>query len=240
MTKVESRSMETFDISYNVANILLLLVNTLAALYAPIQDCDEVFNYWEPTHYLNRGFGFQTWEYSPEFALRSWLYILIHAVPGKIGILLFQNAPATFYLVRMTLAVVCTETQTCLFSTISKVIGPRIASIFLIAMISSTGFFYASVAYLPSSFSMYTSMMGFTAFLEPGKFTQGIVWFGVGAIIGWPFSAALIFPLVLHELLHTWSNGIWNIQSRRMAYGIARVLLLIVREPRSQRAKRIC
>jgi len=39
-----------------------------------------VFNYWEPTHYLSHGFGLQTWEYSPEYAIRSWFYVGIHAV----------------------------------------------------------------------------------------------------------------------------------------------------------------
>jgi len=28
-----------------------------------IHDCDEVFNYWEPLHFLLYKTGFQTWEY---------------------------------------------------------------------------------------------------------------------------------------------------------------------------------
>ena len=52
------------------AFVALLAVRSLAAATAPIMDCDETFNYWEPLHYLLRGTGMQTWEYSPEFALR--------------------------------------------------------------------------------------------------------------------------------------------------------------------------
>lgn len=63
---------------------LFLAVNTISALWAPIQDCDEVFNYWEPLHYLLHGYGLQTWEYSPEFAIRSWFYIGVHAIVGLI------------------------------------------------------------------------------------------------------------------------------------------------------------
>ena len=37
-----------------------------------VPDCDEVFNYWEPLHFLHHGFGLQTWEYAPEFSLRSY------------------------------------------------------------------------------------------------------------------------------------------------------------------------
>ena len=68
-----------------VAFYIAFLVNVLAALLAPIQDCDETFNYWEPTHYLRHGFGLQTWEYSPEYAIRSWFYVGLHAIVTGIG-----------------------------------------------------------------------------------------------------------------------------------------------------------
>ena len=50
----------------------LVGVRVLAALWSPILDCDEVYNYWEPTHYLLYGHGGQTWEYSPDYAVRSY------------------------------------------------------------------------------------------------------------------------------------------------------------------------
>jgi alpha-1,2-mannosyltransferase len=56
----------------------------VSAWFAPIQDCDETFNYWEPTHYLSHGYGLQTWEYSPDYAIRSWLYIAFHAIVGNV------------------------------------------------------------------------------------------------------------------------------------------------------------
>jgi alpha-1,2-mannosyltransferase len=43
-----------------------------------------VYNYWEPLHFLTLGRGFQTWEYSPLYALRSWAYIVLHMVPTNI------------------------------------------------------------------------------------------------------------------------------------------------------------
>jgi alpha-1,2-mannosyltransferase len=42
----------------------------------PIMDCDETFNYWEAVHFLLYGNGFQTWEYSNQFALRTYSYLL--------------------------------------------------------------------------------------------------------------------------------------------------------------------
>lgn len=41
----------------------------------PIMDCDEVFNYWEPLHFILYNEGFQTWEYSNEFSLRTYAYL---------------------------------------------------------------------------------------------------------------------------------------------------------------------
>lgn len=43
-----------------------------------------VFNYWEPLHYLYKGYGFQTWETSPQYAIRSWAYTILWLLPSKI------------------------------------------------------------------------------------------------------------------------------------------------------------
>ena len=61
---------------------ILVIARSLSVMCAPIMDCDETFNYWEPLHYLLFGRGFQTWEYSPVFALRTYAYVAIHAVLG--------------------------------------------------------------------------------------------------------------------------------------------------------------
>lgn len=72
--------------------MVLALCRSLAALGTGflISDCDETFNYWEPTHYLQYGYGLQTWEYAPVYGLRSWLYIGIHAFIGHLWATLSQ------------------------------------------------------------------------------------------------------------------------------------------------------
>ncbi|KFY56261.1 hypothetical protein V497_06408 [Pseudogymnoascus sp. VKM F-4516 (FW-969)] len=65
-----------------------LLLNLLSALHSPIEDCDETFNYWEPTHYLAHSSGLQTWEYSPTYSIRSWAYVGLHALIGSFRRLL--------------------------------------------------------------------------------------------------------------------------------------------------------
>lgn len=208
-----------------------LAVNIVAALYAPIQDCDEVFNYWEPTNYLNRRFGLQTWEYSPEFAIRSWLYIVIHAIPGKLGSLFSSKPSFEFYFIRVMLGFVCALCELRLFTTVSRILNPRIGIMFSIIMVTGPGMFHASVAYLPSSFSMYMTMLGTAAFMDWRgglKTAQGIMWFGVGAIVGWPFSAALIVPFMIEESALAWltqdkSDFIW-----RLIDGFVRCLCFLV------------
>ena len=43
-----------------------------------------VYNFWEPLHFLEQGYGFQTLELSPKFTL-SWAYILLHYFPPRVG-----------------------------------------------------------------------------------------------------------------------------------------------------------
>lgn len=50
-----------------------------------------VFNFWEPLHFLHHNYGFQTWEVSPQFALRSWSYILLHFLPPRLGAVILPN-----------------------------------------------------------------------------------------------------------------------------------------------------
>lgn len=54
------------------------------------------------------GKGLQTWEYSPEFALRSYLYLLVHAFPAYVYHKLLQPNPLLiFYFVRCLLGLFC-------------------------------------------------------------------------------------------------------------------------------------
>ena len=197
-------SSSRFRVEPIIAFYIFALVNLLAALYSPIQDCDEVYNYWEPTHYLVHKFGLQTWEYSPEFCIRSWLYVSLHAFVVKVASFLVFDKTREFYVLRTVLAIVCAYCESRLFTAISKIFNPRVGIMFMMVMLSSPGMFHASAAYLPSSFTMYTCMMGLVEFLDwrGGSRTHvALVWFGVGGIIGWPFASALAIPLFIQEIV---------------------------------------
>jgi hypothetical protein len=46
--------------------------------YETKQTFGVVYNFWEPLHYIFKGYGFQTWEVSPAYSIRSWAYIFLH------------------------------------------------------------------------------------------------------------------------------------------------------------------
>ncbi|EEH08593.1 asparagine-linked glycosylation 9 protein isoform a [Histoplasma capsulatum G186AR] len=222
-----------FFIPLNVGFYAFLLANTLAASLAPIQDCDEVFNYWEPTHYLVHGYGLQTWEYSPEYSIRSWLYVSLHAGIAKISTLVTQSKTAQFYFVRMALAFICAACETRIFAAISRTLHPRIGVIFVTIMVFSPGMFHASTAMLPSSFTMYTSMLGISAFMDwrGGLNTgRGIMWFGIGAIVGWPFAGALVVSFLLEEVLIGYGSEFLHRTLIRFTEGVIKCLVVLVLE----------
>lgn len=73
----------------------------------------------------------------------------------------------------------------------------------MIVMATSPGMFHASIAYLPSSFSMYGVMLGMAAFMDWRgglRTVQGIFAMGTGAVLGWPFAAAMAIPYILEEV----------------------------------------
>ncbi|RMZ82667.1 hypothetical protein DV738_g1617, partial [Chaetothyriales sp. CBS 135597] len=190
----------------NVALIVLVSSYTISALYAPILDCDETYNYWEPLHFLLHGTGFETWEYSPQYAIRSWAYTLLHALPLAPFRLLATSKTTQFYLLRGLLGFFSAALSTRVYSAVSRALHPRIGVLYLLISVVSPGFFHASTAFLPSSFAMYFSALGIASFLSPagpdGPYTtRTIVYFGAGALLGWPFSAALILPLLASEWL---------------------------------------
>lgn len=218
-------------IRLNVALYLCLFSNILAALFAPIQDCDEVFNYWEPTHYLAHGHGLQTWEYSPEHSIRSWLYVSFHALIARSSFIFTRTKAGQFYFVRIALALICAGCETRLYSAVSRNLDRRIGALFLMIMIFSPGIFHASTAMLPSSFAMYASMLGLAAFLDRrGRVNtaRGIMWFGVGAVVGWPFAGALVLPFLFDEVIAGAREGNVSLAISRIVRGVFECLPVLV------------
>lgn len=91
-----------------------------------------------------------------------------------------------------------------MFRVVNNILNPRVALFFMMSMVFSPGMFHASASFLPSSFAMYTTMLGMAAFMNWRgglKTSAGIFWFAVGGIIGWPFAMALSAPFLFEEII---------------------------------------
>ncbi|KAG5732486.1 putative glycosyltransferase, partial [Termitomyces sp. T112] len=113
--------------SFSLAVRILMLVRMFGVMYSNIDDCDEVYNFWEPLHFLDRGSGFQTWETSPVYAIRSWAYILLHLPPVRLAAALLgtEKRPA-FFAVRMFVSAFCVLAEASFYKVVADKINERV------------------------------------------------------------------------------------------------------------------
>ena len=176
---------------------LILIVRLLAVFTTSISDCDETFNYWEPTHFLLYGKGHQTWEYDPKFALRSYFYLFLHGVPGYL-INLVSNVDRTviFYVIKSTLALLCTLCEVYFYKGVSKIASGNVGQIALLFSTFSTGMFISSTSFLPSSTSMLLLMISHGAWFRK-SYDIAVFTTAFSTFVSWPFAALLGLPIAL-------------------------------------------
>lgn len=209
----------------------LLCIRSVAAFHNGIADCDETYNYWEPLHMLLFGSGMQTWEYSPDFALRSYLFLLPYAGAARIGSLLskilefgsqYDDKLVQFYSVRFAQAVVCAVAEVSLYDSVVFRFGKEPARILFIFLASSPGMFRASTELLPSSFAMIMFMYACSNWFV-GQFNLAIAFTSIAACLGWPFAALLAVPMALHVVNR---RGALNFALVSLACGVFLACLL--------------
>lgn len=57
--------------------------------------CNSCFDFMWQMHYLLYGTGMQTWEYSPLYAIRSYAYLWLHALPACLHAHVLQTNKVT-------------------------------------------------------------------------------------------------------------------------------------------------
>eukprot|EP00268_Persea_americana_P042654 TRINITY_DN426_c1_g1_i1.p1 TRINITY_DN426_c1_g1~~TRINITY_DN426_c1_g1_i1.p1 ORF type:complete len:574 (+),score=88.11 TRINITY_DN426_c1_g1_i1:252-1973(+) len=200
-TKSSSKGERDGGLKWQFAFFSLAVLRYMSATSNIIHDCDEVFNYWEPLHFLLYKSGFQTWEYSSNFALRSYLYILLHQlVAGPASWIFGEDKVRVFYTVRLFLGLMSTISDTLLVVALSRKYGKRLASYTLAMLCLTSGLFFASTSFLPSSFSMYAVSLSSALFLLE-KPAMAVSVAAAGVILGWPFSILAVLPLTVYSLL---------------------------------------
>ncbi|CAD6194017.1 unnamed protein product [Caenorhabditis auriculariae] len=207
---------------------LLISLRVSSALWNIIGDCDEVYNYWEPLHMFLYGHGFQTWEYSPLYAIRSYFYVYLHYIPASVfAFLLAQSKIAVFVCTRCIIGSFTLFGEYQLYRAVSRKLNINTGRVFLLFSLLSTGMFISSTAFLPSSFAMSLNLYIIAAYLTE-KWAIAITCTAFSTMVGWPFSAVLGLPVVI-EMLYNRSKDlrvsffIWSILSA-MTIGTALVL----------------
>jgi alpha-1,2-mannosyltransferase len=196
------RRIRSWTPSLTTALKLLIAFRLIPAVWLHITDCDETYNYWDPLHYLLYGSGFETWEYSPTYAIRSYAYLLIHALPLR----LFQfisgiNRDHLFFLLRTILSASCALCELYFYNGVRQKFGNSAARVVLLIQLFAPGMFIAAPAFLPSSFALCCSLVSLGALFHRHRFIA-VAATAVGALLGWPFAAITGVPVAL-ELVRT-------------------------------------
>ncbi|XP_013163299.1 PREDICTED: alpha-1,2-mannosyltransferase ALG9 [Papilio xuthus] len=182
-----------------VALGLLLTSRLLAAYWSHISDCDETYNYWEPLHYLVYGSGLQTWEYSPEYAIRSYMPLWLFALPAKI--LSYIMAPVTvFYTVRIILATLSACADFMFYKAICHEFGVHVGRVWLCLTLPAAGMFASSAAMLPSAWSSALVAAALACWWRK-RYPYAVVLTAITTLLSWPFTAILGLPIAIDMLI---------------------------------------
>lgn len=189
---------------------VLLSARLTSSFFSNISDCDETYNYWEPTHYMLYGDGFQTWEYSPTYAIRSYAYLYLHLIPAQLLKELFKaNKITVFYYIRFILSIICAACETYFYKSLMTQFNNHVARLYFVFAALSTGMFISASAYLPSSFAMYCCLIAFAGWFNGNHFLA-IFGIALGSLVGWPFFAVLGIPIAFDLVIrrHLFRNFI--------------------------------
>ncbi|CDK29100.1 unnamed protein product [Kuraishia capsulata CBS 1993] len=189
----------------------LVSIRILCVFYGIISDCDEVFNYWEPLNFMVRGFGKQTWEYSPIYAIRSWAFLMplnVLLIPLDFLRAQFQfPVYFEFYVARLAIAAASLLGELALYESVYSCLNHDIANWFLLFSTVAPGMSHASIAFLPSSFAMICEMFAISSSIrcfresstskKAWSFAKVVIWTSLGGLLGWPFSLVLAIPFAV-------------------------------------------
>lgn len=157
-------------------------------------------------------------QYSPQFALRSYAYLWLHALIGRVaaaGAALFGlSMPkiGLFYAVRITLALLSAASEAFLCHAVAMYYGLDIARYLALLLLCSAGMYSAAPAFLPSSFAMMSTTVALACWIwahaeAPYKtrarqlWAVGIFSVAFGSLFGWPFAAAAGLPMALEMIV---------------------------------------
>jgi alpha-1,2-mannosyltransferase len=213
---------------WSLLAVLYISYRVALANLAPITDCDEVYNYWEPLHFMIHKSGFQTWEYSKEYGLRTYMYLMpLYLIHQTIQTFMVIDKRVAFGILRGVLGGATGMCEVLFIKAVSQKFGAFVGVSTLLSLAASPGMFHASGALLPSATVMQLVMLSLSQSLlvaptpspESKNGARGsetlAIFYGLIATlcVGWPFSAALFIPLGLQAIYRAWSRPTGKVAS---------------------------
>lgn len=188
-------------------HVLFCIVFAFAACMNHIDDTDETYGYYEPVHYLLYGYGMQTWEYSPAFAIRSYSFLAPFTALGHVLRLMGASKMQVFYGIRFFLGQILAYCLSDFIESISRKFGISYVWYITIILICSPGIFFCSTAFLPSAVGCTLVVAAISALLSDRH--SSTIFFGCMAVLwtGWPFIGLVFLPLGLIILNKEFTNG---------------------------------
>ena len=210
-THSKQRSITT--IMENLIPILIITTRILLANKTPILDCDEVYNYWEGLHSLlyNNETYLQTWEYAPQFALRSYTYLYPFYTCAKVLHYFTENKVWVFYCLRSIQAGITGYCEVS-YALSENNKDNNVGYLYLCFSIVSSGMYHSSVSFLPSSTVMQLYLLS-----QSHLHLQNVykcIFYGIICVLctAWPFCSVLFLPCGLY-ILFTERRNVINIIS---------------------------
>lgn len=191
-----------FFLTLNKPSVLVLFaLRVLASILVPVSDCDEVFNYWEPLHFLIYGSGLQTWEYSPEFALRSYGFLQVAMLPSIIPVLLGFDKYIVFVCIKVSMAFFAAYAEHFFVESVRKKYGANVGRNLYYALISSWGMSAATASIiLPNSAAMSLGMIILGLWMRK-HYIAALYSSAFLVIVVSPFVAVVFVPMVIDIIL---------------------------------------
>ncbi|KAM7542378.1 hypothetical protein Aperf_G00000012278 [Anoplocephala perfoliata] len=189
---------------------LCVLVALCSTVWNNINDCDESFNYLEPLGFIiskANHTGFQTWEYSPEYGLRSYLYLWFIGWPAYVLTCFGMPGWLKFLAIRLYLSLLSAFSSALLADSSSHYLYPDNAFkrqtfgiLFCIFHSAAAGNFIAASSTVPSAVAASLTSLMLSTWIN-GQYFYSVGTVAFSALVLWPFSACLGVPLAVSMVL---------------------------------------
>ncbi|KAK6946635.1 GPI mannosyltransferase, partial [Dillenia turbinata] len=182
-------------LKWSLPILVLGLLRYMSATSNIIHDCDEVFNYWEPLHYLLYK---SVDEKELEKKVKGQMEFLFIGHPASW--LFSEEKVRVFYAVRLFLGLLSVIVDTVLVIAVSRKYGKRVASYALAMLCLTSGCCGGLCARFLAKFILHVCSFSLIWIVSSRKTCLGSCCCCYRNYSGWPFSILAFLPVTLCSL----------------------------------------